>query len=182
MESASVTAADSAVLPQLADPARATGSDTPVNDSCAEADTGAMMLAALTESLAVDELRPPRAADIQSPSVPAPRAAVITPALQPGAGAPAADKLAPVSVPKAEPVDVVAAYKLFLGRQPESPEVIQLRVGHPADKLLLAFLTSPEFLSQQQNANLVLAVARQILLEQAPVSAQQEGAQQGGAS
>lgn len=62
--------------------------------------------------------------------------------------------------------DVVAAYKLFLGRLPESTEVVQLRIGLPLDKLLFEFMASPEFLASEGRSRLALAVAMQVLVEQ----------------
>ena len=62
--------------------------------------------------------------------------------------------------------DVVAAYKLFLGRLPENLDVVQLRVGHPAERTLFEFMVAPEFLQKEDNAKRVLALAKQVLLEQ----------------
>ena len=51
--------------------------------------------------------------------------------------------------------DIVAAYKVFLGRLPESIEVILPRVGVSANALLIDFLTSNEFLSRKGIAKLL---------------------------
>lgn len=76
---------------------------------------------------------------------------------------PAASALSP-RIALAE--DVVAAYKLFLGRLPESTDVVQLRVGYPLDKLLFEFMASAECLGSESRTQLVLSVAMQVLLEQ----------------
>jgi hypothetical protein len=67
--------------------------------------------------------------------------------------------------------DVVAAYKIFLGRTPESMEVVDARVGMSLSALLLEFLASNEFLDQPQKTQLVLVVAKKILDARNPTSA-----------
>lgn len=59
--------------------------------------------------------------------------------------------------------DVVAAYKMFLGRLPESRQVIQSRIGIEPERLLASFLTSPEFRSRKQFSPIILALAREIV-------------------
>jgi hypothetical protein len=86
----------------------------------------------------------------------------------------------PVAVPKANEApevlgqmdtitatreDVIAAYKIFLGRLPESMEVVDPRVGVSPSALLVDFLASKEFLDQAPKSQLVLAVAKKILDE-----------------
>jgi hypothetical protein len=61
--------------------------------------------------------------------------------------------------------DVIAAYKIFLGRVPESMDVVTPRVGQNVGSVLVDFLTSKEFLDQAPRAQLVLAVAKKILDE-----------------
>lgn len=61
--------------------------------------------------------------------------------------------------------DVIAAYKIFLGRLPESMEVVDPRVGVSPAALLVDFLASKEFLDQAPKSQLVLAVAKKILDE-----------------
>jgi len=61
--------------------------------------------------------------------------------------------------------DVIAAYKIFLGRLPESMEVVDPRVGASSAALLVDFLASKEFLDQTPKSQLVLAVAKKILDE-----------------
>ena len=51
--------------------------------------------------------------------------------------------------------DVIAAYKIFLARQPESMSVVQPRVGMTTDMVLIDFLTSTEFLSRKGVENLI---------------------------
>jgi hypothetical protein len=64
---------------------------------------------------------------------------------------------------KATREDVIAAYKIFLGRLPESMEVVDPRVGVVPAALLVDFLASKEFLDQAPKAQLVLAVAKKII-------------------
>ena len=59
--------------------------------------------------------------------------------------------------------DVIAAYKIFLGRLPESMAVVDARVGVAPLALLADFLSSKEYLDQPAKAQLVLAVAKKIL-------------------
>lgn len=66
---------------------------------------------------------------------------------------------------KATREDVIAAYKIFLGRVPESMEVVDPRVGLTTAALLVDFLASKEFLDQPPKSQLVLAVAKKILDE-----------------
>lgn len=67
--------------------------------------------------------------------------------------------------------DVIAAYKIFLGRLPESMEVVDPRVGVSPAALLVDFLASKEFLDQAPKAQLVLAVAKKILDERKQAAA-----------
>ena len=46
--------------------------------------------------------------------------------------------------------DVVAAYKFFLGRMPESHQVVQARVGLDMKRLLIDFMLSNEFLNREE--------------------------------
>lgn len=67
--------------------------------------------------------------------------------------------------------DVIAAYKIFLGRLPESMEVVGPRVGVSPAALLVDFLASKEFLDQAPKSQLVLAVAKKILDERKQAAA-----------
>ena len=64
---------------------------------------------------------------------------------------------------KATREDVIAAYKIFLGRLPESMKVVEPRVGVTPFALLVDFLASKEFLDQAPKSQLVLAVAKKVL-------------------
>lgn len=72
---------------------------------------------------------------------------------------------------KATHEDVIAAYKIFLGRLPESMEVVDPRVGVTPAALLVDFLASKEFLDQAPKSQLVLAVAKKILDERKQAAA-----------
>lgn len=77
---------------------------------------------------------------------------------------------------KATREDVIAAYKIFLGRVPESMEVVDPRVGQPAAAVLVDFLASKEFLDQAPKSQLVLAVAKKILDERKQAAAAESAA------
>ena len=64
---------------------------------------------------------------------------------------------------KATHEDVVAAYKLFLRRFPESQEVVNLRVDHSMDTLLNAFILSDEFIQNKTNWYAVVEAAKKIV-------------------
>jgi hypothetical protein len=59
--------------------------------------------------------------------------------------------------------DVVAAYKIFLGRLPESADQVQSRLGISCDNLLFQALTSKEFLDKPDNQKIILVIAKRIL-------------------
>lgn len=84
---------------------------------------------------------------------------------------PVQEVLAQMDTMNATREDVVAAYKIFLGRAPESMDVVDARVGMSLSALLLEFLASSEFLDQPQKAQLVLVVAKKILDARNPTSA-----------
>jgi hypothetical protein len=58
--------------------------------------------------------------------------------------------------------DVIAAYKIFLDRLPESEEVITPRIGIARERILSSFMTSKYFLSRPKNIQLLLLTAIQI--------------------
>ena len=62
--------------------------------------------------------------------------------------------------------DVVAAYHLFLRRDPESEAVIEPYLGRERERLLGAFLTSAEFLQWPEHLRLMVEVAQAIELRQ----------------
>ena len=68
--------------------------------------------------------------------------------------------------------DVIAAYKIFLGRLPESVQVVQQRTGLPVATLLIDFLASAEFLGHPMRAKLLLGLAKRVIKTQATVEAQ----------
>ncbi|MBU3626738.1 hypothetical protein ICN48_10895 [Polynucleobacter sp. JS-Safj-400b-B2] len=59
--------------------------------------------------------------------------------------------------------DVVSAYRIFLGREPESVDVINPRVGVEPANLLLEFLSSHEFSSRPEVIQLLTLIAKKIL-------------------
>jgi hypothetical protein len=61
--------------------------------------------------------------------------------------------------------DVVAAYKIFLGRLPETRQVIESRVGMHPERLLASFITAPEFRARKQFSPIILALAKEIIEE-----------------
>jgi hypothetical protein len=106
----------------------------------------------------------------------APVAAVAEPLPEPepvAADAPAAkpEVAGQMGTMKATREDVIAAYKIFLGRLPESMEVVDPRVGVTPAALLVDFLASKEFLDQAPKSQLVLAVAKKILDERKQAAA-----------
>ena len=59
--------------------------------------------------------------------------------------------------------DVVAAYKIFLDRLPETRQVITSRVGVQPEKLLASFLVAPEFRARKQLHPIIVALAKEII-------------------
>jgi hypothetical protein len=72
--------------------------------------------------------------------------------------------------------DIIAAYKIFLKRHPETMEVIKPRVGLTGDRVLVDFLSSSEFTSRPEVVNLIFALAKKLLDEQKAKTAQQASA------
>jgi hypothetical protein len=68
--------------------------------------------------------------------------------------------------------DVIAAYKIFLGRLPESAQVVQQRTGLPVATLLIDFLASAEFLGHPMRAKLLLGLAKRVIESQSTGDAQ----------
>ena len=62
--------------------------------------------------------------------------------------------------------DIIAAYKIFLKRHPETLEVIKPRVGLTGDRVLVDFLSSSEFTSRPEVVKLIFALAKKLLDEQ----------------
>lgn len=94
-----------------------------------------------------------------------------SPAEAPQAEAPQAAPSVPPEPAAVESVvgrdEVIAAYRLFLRRDPESDAVIAPRLGMAREKLLSSFMVSPEFLQRGENVNLVLEVAKSVEQRQA---------------
>ena len=67
--------------------------------------------------------------------------------------------------------DVIAAFKIFLGRQPESEEVLKTWIGVKPQALLVDFLRSSEFLGNPTKSQLVLVLAKKILDERKEAAA-----------
>ena len=105
---------------------------------------------------------------------PEPAAQASEPAVTPQVEAAAAPAEEPVVAP-VEPTaplgmtreDVVAAFHLFLRRDPESEAVIEPYLGRERERLLGAFLTSAEFLYWPEHLRLIVEVAQAIELRQA---------------
>ena len=54
--------------------------------------------------------------------------------------------------------DLIAAYKIFLNRLPESPQAIQARLGNSAEKTLIEFMLSDEFLNRDDIKQLLTEI------------------------
>lgn len=67
--------------------------------------------------------------------------------------------------------DVIAAFKIFLGRHPESEEVLKPWVGSKPQSLLVSFLRCNEFLDNPTKSQLVLVLAKKILDERKEAAA-----------
>jgi hypothetical protein len=101
---------------------------------------------------------------------PAPAPAPAPQASEPAVMAQQAEAAVPVepSVPLAMTrEDVIAAFHLFLRRDPESEAVIEPYLGRERERLLGAFLTSAEFLYWPEHLRLIVEVAQAIELRQA---------------
>ena len=59
--------------------------------------------------------------------------------------------------------DIIAAYKIFLKRFPESNETIRTRIGLPSDRNLFDFLSCDEFIGRKEVAKLIVATAQKML-------------------
>ena len=73
--------------------------------------------------------------------------------------------------------DIIAAYKIFLNRLPESSEVMQAKVGKGSDTVLIGFTLADEFLKRPEVAELILKVAQLVIQEQKTI-AMNDGTQQ----
>jgi hypothetical protein len=59
--------------------------------------------------------------------------------------------------------DVVAAYKILLGRMPENMDVVDNRIGVMPEAMLVEFMVSKEYLVNPERSQLVLALAKKIM-------------------
>lgn len=59
--------------------------------------------------------------------------------------------------------DVISGYKIFLGRLPESDQIIQHWIGRPSMDFLKALISSKEFRSRDQMNKIILVLAKEIL-------------------
>lgn len=125
---------------------------------------------------AVAAVPPP--APVAAPLAPAPEpqpepaAQASEPAVTPQVEAAAAPAAVTTSTEPTAPLgmtreDVVAAFHLFLRRDPESEAVIEPYLGRERERLLGAFLTSAEFLYWPEHLRLIVEVAQAIELRQA---------------
>ena len=56
--------------------------------------------------------------------------------------------------------DIIAAYKIFLNRHPESSSVLQNRIGKSIEESLIEFALSDEFLNRPDAAEVVQKAAK----------------------
>lgn len=70
--------------------------------------------------------------------------------------------------------DVIAAYKIFLDRLPESNAVMNQRIGGTAEANLIQFMLADEFLKRPEVKPLILGLAKQIVERQKAASASAE--------
>lgn len=70
--------------------------------------------------------------------------------------------------------DVIAAYKIFLDRLPESNAVMNQRIGATAEANLIQFMLADEFLKRPEVKPLILGLAKQIIERQKAASASAE--------
>ena len=64
--------------------------------------------------------------------------------------------------------DIIGAYRIFLGREPESLEVIYTRVGKSSERTLVEFLTSTEFIKRPGVAGWIVNAAQQLTQDNKP--------------
>ena len=56
--------------------------------------------------------------------------------------------------------DIIAAYKIFLNRHPESSSVLQNRIGKSIEESLIEFTLSDEFLNRADVAEIIQKAAK----------------------
>lgn len=175
-----------AVLSVLADPLAATGPKETQAIAAPQPSSDSVPVSVEAPAPSPQPLPAPVASLVP---VPAPMAPLATPQatgiVAAEAVPPASPPVPPTSSPPSSPADVaadagigrdevVAAYRLFLRRDPESEAVIEPRLGISREKLLSAFIVSPKFLQHAENINLVLEIAKSLELRQ-PASAPTPG-------
>jgi len=90
------------------------------------------------------------------------------PESQPGAQPESQPVTQPVTQPASQQLlrmtkeDVIAAYKIFLNRLPESATVMNLRIGGSTEANLIDFVLADEFLKRPEVRPLILGLAKQI--------------------
>ena len=115
--------------------------------------------------VAADAPTSPQAVAPQAPAAPvAPAASAAT---SPPDALPATTVVGQMDSMAMSAEDIIAAYKIFLKRVPESIEVVTPRVGLSAERVLFDFMSSSEFTNRPEVANLVFAVGKKILDERA---------------
>ena len=58
--------------------------------------------------------------------------------------------------------DVAAAYRLFLGRDPENGAVLDSHIGLSRERMFVNFITATEFIRRPENIKLILQTAQAI--------------------
>ncbi|MBU3626722.1 hypothetical protein ICN48_10815 [Polynucleobacter sp. JS-Safj-400b-B2] len=66
--------------------------------------------------------------------------------------------------------DIIAAYKIFLNRHPESSFVLQNRIDKSIEENLIAFALSDEFLSRPDVAEIIQKAAKIVAENQKPIN------------
>jgi hypothetical protein len=160
---------DEALAAQAAAEGRVAVSAAPV--AAAESQPAPAPVASQVEPVEPEPVAP--AAVAAEPVAAAPVAVEVpsAPVAAPAAPASEPEEAGQMGTMKATREDVIAAYKIFLGRLPESMEVVDPRVGVAPSALLVDFLASKEFLDQAPKSQLVLAVAKKILDERKQAAA-----------
>jgi hypothetical protein len=75
--------------------------------------------------------------------------------------------MAQLATVRATREDVIAAYKIFLGRMPENMDVVDNRIGVMPEAMMVEFMVSQEYLNHPEKSQLVLALAKKIMDERA---------------
>jgi len=73
--------------------------------------------------------------------------------------------------------DIIASYKIFLDRLPESSEVLQAKVGKGSDTILIGFTLAEEFLNRPEVAEILLKLAQVVIKDQKTIAMSDQGQQ-----